>query len=101
MASTLGGFFRRLLGDGDGGDAAGERGPAVEYKGYTISAAPRKQGSQWLTSGVIAKRFGEDVKEHHFIRAETHGGKDSAAEFAILKGKQIVEELGDRVFKDD
>jgi hypothetical protein len=40
------------------------------------------------------------VKEHHFIRAETHGTKDAADAFSILKAKQIIDEQGDRLLED-
>ncbi len=39
--------------------------------------------------------------QHYFVRVETHGGREEAASFAILKGRQIVDDLGDRMFKDD
>jgi hypothetical protein len=100
MASMLSGFFRRLTGSGGGDGAAQARGPAVEYNGFAIHAAPRREGSQWLTAGVIAKEFPEGVREHHFIRAETHPSQDEAQAFAVLKAKQIIDELGDRLFKD-
>jgi hypothetical protein len=38
------------------------------------------------------------VKEHKFIRAETHPSADEAAAFAIAKGKQIVDQSGERMF---
>jgi hypothetical protein len=38
------------------------------------------------------------MKEHRFVRAETHASKDDAATFAIAKGKQIIDEQGDRIF---
>ncbi len=101
MASMLSGFLRRLTGGGDTDDAApGTRGPAVEYEGYAIHAIPRRQGSQWLTAGLIAKEFPDGVKEHHFVRAETHASQDDAKAFAVLKAKQIIDERGDKLFAD-
>ena len=101
MASMLSGFLRRLTGVGDTDDAAsGPSGPAVEYEGYAIHAIPRRQGSQWLTAGLITKEFPDGVKEHHFIRAETHAGQDEASAFAVVKAKQIIDERGDRVFQE-
>ena len=41
------------------------------------------------------------VKEHRFIRADTFGGKDDADSFAIVKARQIIDELGDNLFQDD
>ena len=98
MASKLTDFLKGLFAGGDDDD--GPLGDPVEYNGYTIRAAPRREGSRWLTAGVVEKTFDDGVKQHHFVRAETHGGREDAASFAIIKGKQIVDDLGDRMFKD-
>lgn len=101
MGSKLGGFFRGLMGagsSGDGEDAAPARGEAVEYNGYSIAPECRKQGSQWLTAGVISKAFDDGVKEHHFIRADLHASKDDADACALMKGQRIVDEQGDEMF---
>ncbi len=102
MGSKLGGFFRGLMGsggaDGADADAAPARGEATEYNGYSITPACRKQGSQWLTAGVISKPFEGGIKEHHFIRADLHANKDQADACAVMKGKRIVDEQGDRMF---
>jgi hypothetical protein len=103
MGSKLGGFFRGLMGSGGSGDTGGAsdaptRGEAAEYNGYSIAPACRKQGSQWLTAGVISKPFDDGVKEHHFIRADLHASKDDAEACAVMKGKRIVDEQGDKMF---
>ena len=101
MGFKLSSFIRRLTGGGDTDDAAhGARGPAVAYEGYAIHAIPRRQGAQWLTAGLIAKATPDGVKEHHFIRAETHASQDDAKAFAIVKAKQIIDERGDKLFTD-
>ena len=103
MGSKLGGFFRGLMGSGGSGDTGGAsdaptRGEAAEYNGYSIAPACRKQGSQWLTAGVISKPFDDGVKEHHFIRADLRASKDDAEACAVMKGKRIVDEQGDKMF---
>lgn len=100
MGSKLTGFLRRILSSDGGGAGEPESGPPVDYNGYAIRPAPRRQGSQWLTAGVIAKTFPEGVKEHSFIRAETHGSKEAADAFSLTKAKQIIDEQGDHLFKD-
>ncbi len=101
MASMFTSFLRRLTGGGDSGESTPTaRGPAVEYEGYAIHATPQRQGSQWLTAGLITKEFPDGVKEHHFIRAETHAGQDEASAFAVVKAKQIIDERGDRLFQE-
>ena len=83
-----------------GGDKSEDApGEAVLYQGYSIIPAPRHDGGHWLTAGIITKTFDAgETREHRFIRAETHGGKTAAEEFSIIKGKQIVDEFGDRMF---
>ena len=101
MASILGGFLRRLTGGGsDGEDAGAAAGPALEYNGYTIQPAPRRERGQWLTAGVISKDFPEGPRSQHFVRAETHAGVEQARDFAIIKAKQIIDERGDQLFTD-
>jgi hypothetical protein len=98
----IGGFLRKLVGGGDE-DAAAEEvaGAAVEYNGFSITPTPRKQGGQWLTVGVVSKQFPEGEKQQQFIRAETHPSREDAESFAIVKGKQIIDEQGDRLFAGD
>ena len=95
----MGGFFSRLFGGSKGEAAASEApGEAVEYKGFRIRPAPYSAKGGYQTAGVIEKDFEAGMKEHRFVRAETHPSKDEAAAFAIAKGKQIIDEQGDRVF---
>ena len=99
MASKISSFFPDLVAP-SGEDVNDEAGveDAVEYQGYLIRPVPRKQGSQWLTSGVIIKQGDEPAQEHPFVRADTHASKDQANDFAIVKGKQIIDERGDWLF---
>ena len=100
MGSRFADFLRRLTLPKMKASAREKSGRAVEYKGYTIRPEPRREGSQWLTAGVIAKRFADEVKEQHFIRADKHGAKEAADDFSITKAKQIIDEKGDRLFGD-
>ncbi|HLB07617.1 MAG TPA: HlyU family transcriptional regulator [Alphaproteobacteria bacterium] len=82
---------------------ATERGSegAVDYKGYTIRPAPRREGSRWLTAGLIEKEFPEGVKQRRFLRADSHNSKDDADAFSVAKAKQIIDEQGDKLFRED
>ncbi len=99
MSSILTGFLRNLFGAGAASEGPQDAGTTVDYKGYTIRPASRRQGSQWLTVGVISKTVDEDVKEHHFIRADTYGTKQDADACSVLKAKQIIDEQGDKMFQ--
>jgi hypothetical protein len=94
-------FFKalrdRFLGSGSP-QAEEPPGEAVEYKGFRLRAAPYAAKGQYQVAGVIERDTPEGVKEHRFVRADTHPNRDDAAEFAIRKAKQIVDEQGDRLF---
>jgi hypothetical protein len=94
LMETLRGLFSP--GSQGAAEAAGE---PVEYRGYTIRPAPEKQSSGWNTAGVISKAFPDGVKEHRFVRVDTHSGRDDALAFSITKAQQIIDEQGDRLFK--
>jgi hypothetical protein len=95
-------FLRSLLGLGRKEDAAGGS-PSVakeaEHKGFLIRATPFKEGGQYQTSGIITKEVDGAVKEHSFIRADRFSTLDEAAEFAIAKGRQIIDEQGERALR--
>jgi hypothetical protein len=88
--------LRNLFG---GGGKAEPRHEAVEYRGYLIRPAPQRQSSGWNTAGVISKEFPDGVKEHSFIRVDTHSSQDDAVAFSVIKAQQIIDEQGDRLFR--
>lgn len=92
---SLKSVFARLFGGG-GDDAAS--GPSVEYKGYTIRAAPYANKGQYQTAGVIEKEIAGEIRQHRFVRADLHASRDQAIEFSIAKAQQIIDEQGDRIF---
>jgi hypothetical protein len=98
MTSIFKGLWSRLTGGGEGEGAQEPPMEAIEYKGYRIRPAPYPAKGQFQTAGVIEKDFETGMKEHRFIRAETHASKDDAGAFAIAKAKQIIDEQGDRIF---
>lgn len=93
-------FFKRLFG---GGAAAEDTAPAkpakqVEHKGFLVVATPYKADGQYQTCGVVSKVIDGETKEHRFIRADRFAGLDDAADIAIRKGIQLVDEQGERMF---
>jgi hypothetical protein len=97
MPSFFESLKARFLG-GASAEPEASVGEPVEYKGYRLRAAPFPAKGQFQTAGVIEKDTPEGVKEHRFVRADTHPSKDDAAEFSIRKAKQVVDEQGDRLF---
>ncbi len=103
MAGGLSKFLSRILGgpapsgrDAAGGTAAAPA--AEEYNGYTIRPEPFQDRGQWITSGVIEKRFADDVKQHRFIRADMYPGQEAATDASVFKAKQMIDMMGDDVF---
>lgn len=70
----------------------------IEHKGFLVRAAPYAEAGQYQTAGTIEKLVDGVKKEHRFVRADRFGSADEAADFAITKGRQIVDEQGDRIF---
>ena len=98
----LGTMFGKLFGgSAAGGDVAGkaEAAEAVEYNGYTIIAAPLKEGSQYKTAGSISKEVAGELKTASFIRADNHSDVDSAVTYSQGKARQIIDEQGDNMFQ--
>lgn len=96
MISILKSIWSRF--SGKAGQETAIAADPVDYKGYRIRPAPYAAGRQYQTAGTIEKDFPSGIKEHRFIRAETHASKDEAVAFAIIKGKQIIDQQGDRLF---
>ena len=92
-------FLKKLFGGGSSGEASAPK-PAkqVEHNGYVIAATPYKEGGQWQTCGTITKTVDGAVREHRFIRADRFSDAAAAADHSILKGQQIADQLGDRMF---
>lgn len=93
-------FFKKLF--GGGGSEAPEAEPKVageaEHRGFLIRATPFKQDGQYQTCGVISKEVAGEVKEHRFIRADRFAGLDDAVQLTLSKGRQIVDEQGEKIF---
>lgn len=89
-------FLRKLF--GGGGSPAAPAAQSVEYKGFVITPTPFAEGGQHQTCGLIAKEIDGVRKEYRFIRADKHTSRDEAVDFAVMKGKQIIDEQGERIF---
>ncbi len=92
-------FWKKLFGGGGGAEEAPAAGKEIEYNGFVIRPTPFKQDGQWQCCGVISKEIDGAVKEHRFIRADRFPGLDDAIDISLRKGKQMVDEQGDRVFR--
>jgi hypothetical protein len=46
--------------------------PHIDYRGYRIRPTPYGTNGQYQTAGVIERDAPDGVKEHRFVRADTH-----------------------------
>lgn len=93
-------FLKKLFGgrESSSSSTASQVKQRIDYQGFVIMATPYKEGGQWQTCGVITKTIDGATKEHKFIRADRFSDEDSAADHSIIKGKQMVDQLGERMF---
>lgn len=84
-----------------GGGASAPRSPAaqaVEHKGFTILPTVRNADGQWQIAGVISKEIDGERREQTFIRADKCASADEAIDMTVRKGRQLVDEQGERLF---
>ncbi len=94
-------FLKKLFGAGNSGASTEVmRGEPVAYNGYQIQPAPQSEGSQWRLAGYIRRGQDDSYEETMFVRADLFSSREEALEFAVRKGRQIVDEQGDRLFAD-
>jgi hypothetical protein len=92
-------LWKSLFGSGRQQSAeAAATAKQAEHKGFTIEARPYKEGGQFQTAGRITKDIGGVTKVHDFIRADRFTSIDEAADHAMVKGRQIVDEQGEKIF---
>ncbi|MDZ5698091.1 HlyU family transcriptional regulator [Chelativorans sp. M5D2P16] len=93
-------FLKRLFGGSAGAEGGAPEvvGEPVAHKGFTIRATPFPQDGQYQTCGIISKEIDGARKEHKFIRADRFPSADLAADQAVRKGKQIIDEQGEALF---
>jgi len=94
-------FLKKLFGGGsdtnaDGGDKVfGEE----NYKGFLIKAIEMKAGSELQLAGTIEKDIGGDLKTYRFVRADRMSSRDDLVMLALSKGRQIIDEQGEGIFR--
>mgnify|MGYP001194422916 CR=1 FL=1 len=93
-------FLKALFGGGKRESVAAEptETARIDHAGFVIRATPYRTGGEYQTAGVIEKTVGGEAKSHRFVRAEKHGSVEGATDFSLMKGRQIVDQLGDGLF---
>jgi len=91
-------FWSALFGRCSEAAKGGKSADPVEYKGFTIRAAPYKNNGHYQTAGMIEREIGGVRKEHRFIRADAYAAYDDAVTFTINKARQIIDLQGEKIF---
>jgi hypothetical protein len=92
-------FWKRWFGSSAPAQQAPGPTREIEYRGFTIRAEPfRADGGQFQTAGTISMEKNGTTREHRFVRADRLSSADDALDFSIAKGRQIVDEQGERLF---
>ncbi|HVX79985.1 MAG TPA: HlyU family transcriptional regulator [Devosiaceae bacterium] len=92
-------FLSKLFGGGGTGEGPAKAAAEEDYKGFTIKATPMAVGSEHQLSGTIEKEIGGELKTYTFVRADRLASRDEAASRALAKGRQLVDEQGEKLFK--
>lgn len=95
-------FLKKLFGGGNATSAepAGDKVMGEEsYKGFLIKAIEMKAGGELQLAGTIEKDLGGELKSYRFIRADRMSSRDDLVALALSKGRQIIDEQGDHIFR--
>ena len=94
-------FWKNLFGGGSSNaEPAGDKVMGEEgYKGFVIKAIEMKAGSELQLAGIIEKEIEGELKSYRFVRADRMSSRDDLVTLALAKGKQIIDEQGEQIFK--
>ncbi|MBN9437000.1 HlyU family transcriptional regulator [Bosea sp. (in: a-proteobacteria)] len=92
-------FLKSLFGRKEATPAEPVALKTAEHKGFTIHAMPFQEGGQHQLCGVIEKEIDGELKSYRFIRADRFPGAQEAADFALVKGRQLIDEQGEKIFR--
>ncbi|RKF17836.1 transcriptional regulator [Alginatibacterium sediminis] len=81
-----------------GSGASAKAYPSESHKQFTITPAPIAANGQYRIAGTISKGEGDSQQVHQFIRSDTCGSADQAAELMLMKSKVFIDQMGDDVF---
>ena len=82
-----------------GGNAAPAEIPSEEYKGYTITPEPIREGGKFRLAAKITKEIDGEVKVHQLIRADMLQSEDIARKEGAAKAQMVIDQQGDSIFR--
>ena len=90
---SLGSFLKSLL-VGSSGTGQVKPSEPVDYKGFSIEAAPINEDGKYRSAGFISGEVNGEVKRIQFIRADQNADLQMAIDHSISKAQQIIDEQG-------
>ena len=95
---ALGNFFKSIF-SGTAGSTQPTPSDPIEYKGFSIEAAPIEEDGKFRTAGYISGEINGEIKRIQFIRADQNGVLEMAIDHSISKARQIIDEQGAGLLK--
>ena len=71
----------------------------LTHKDYLIYPEPIAEQGGYRIAGRIEKEIDGETKVATFIRADTYSGADIARDASASKAKQVIDEMGDSIFR--
>ena len=92
-------FWKSLFGGGSGNTGPAKAVKQIEHNGFLIEAQPYAEGGQYQVAGTISKEIDGVRKAHRFVRADRLSSMEDAADVALAKGRQIIDQNGERILE--
>ncbi len=90
---ALGNFFKSVF-SGATGSGQPEPSEPIDYKGFSIEAAPINEDGKYRSAGYISGEVNGEIKRIQFIRADQNAELHAAIDHSIVKAQQIIDEQG-------
>lgn len=88
-------LLKRLFG---GGSGAAKTPEPIEYNGFRIFPDPVQEAQGYRLAARIEKEIDGEIKAHDLVRADVISDPVQAADAAVQKSKQVIDQMGERVF---
>jgi hypothetical protein len=87
-------FLKKIFGGGGPAEV-----PVEEHEGFRITLTPIKEGDTYRVCALIEKEVDGTTRQHQLVRADTVQGLEAAQAASLRKAKQVIDEQGERIFR--
>lgn len=71
----------------------------LDYKEFSIEAAPVDEGGKYRTAGYISGELEGEIRRVRFIRADENSSLQAAIDHSLAKARQIIDEQGAKLLE--